>query len=117
MIPAANRDEDYGGRVFSCRDPEGHLWNIGSYDPCSPVEWNTILPPAAGGDPNRALAARGVDFIYVDSEDMLDPARRQVIRRLSSSEWQRLSPRSGQGWTLFRRRSTVPNAKSTSSPT
>jgi uncharacterized glyoxalase superfamily protein PhnB len=27
------KDEDYGGRVFSCRDPEGHLWNIGTYDP------------------------------------------------------------------------------------
>jgi uncharacterized glyoxalase superfamily protein PhnB len=27
------KDEDYGGRAFSCRDPEGHLWNIGSYDP------------------------------------------------------------------------------------
>ncbi|MEM8811057.1 MAG: VOC family protein [Pseudomonadota bacterium] len=27
------RDEDYGGRSFSCRDPEGHLWNFGSYDP------------------------------------------------------------------------------------
>lgn len=27
------RDEDYGGRGFSCRDPEGHLWNFGSYDP------------------------------------------------------------------------------------
>lgn len=26
-------DEDYGGRGFSCRDPEGHLWNFGSYDP------------------------------------------------------------------------------------
>ena len=26
-------DEDYGGRVYSCRDPEGHLWNFGSYDP------------------------------------------------------------------------------------
>ena len=26
-------DQDYGGRLFSCRDPEGHLWNIGSYDP------------------------------------------------------------------------------------
>jgi uncharacterized glyoxalase superfamily protein PhnB len=25
--------EDYGGRGFSCRDPEGHLWNIGTYDP------------------------------------------------------------------------------------
>jgi uncharacterized glyoxalase superfamily protein PhnB len=27
------KDEDYGGRVFSCRDLEGHLWNIGTYDP------------------------------------------------------------------------------------
>jgi uncharacterized glyoxalase superfamily protein PhnB len=27
------KDEDYGGRGFTCRDPEGHLWNIGSYDP------------------------------------------------------------------------------------
>jgi len=27
------KDEDYGGRVFTCRDPEGHLWNFGTYDP------------------------------------------------------------------------------------
>ncbi len=27
------KDEDYGGRGFSCRDPEGQLWNFGSYDP------------------------------------------------------------------------------------
>lgn len=27
------RDEDYGGRGYSCRDPEGHLWNFGAYDP------------------------------------------------------------------------------------
>jgi transposase len=27
------RDEDYGGRDYSCRDPEGHVWNFGSYDP------------------------------------------------------------------------------------
>jgi uncharacterized glyoxalase superfamily protein PhnB len=26
-------DEDYGGRGYSCRDPEGHLWNFGTYDP------------------------------------------------------------------------------------
>jgi uncharacterized glyoxalase superfamily protein PhnB len=24
---------DYGGRGYSCRDPEGHLWNFGTYDP------------------------------------------------------------------------------------
>ena len=28
-------DKHYGGRGFCCRDPEGHLWSIGSYDP-----WN-----------------------------------------------------------------------------
>jgi uncharacterized glyoxalase superfamily protein PhnB len=27
------KDEDYGGRGFSCRDPEGHLWSVGTYDP------------------------------------------------------------------------------------
>ena len=30
------RDEDYGGRGFSCFDVEGHLWSFGSYDPWSP---------------------------------------------------------------------------------
>ena len=27
------KDEDYGGRGYSCKDPEGHLWNFGTYDP------------------------------------------------------------------------------------
>ncbi len=26
-------DRDYGGRGYSCRDLEGHLWWFGSYDP------------------------------------------------------------------------------------
>jgi uncharacterized glyoxalase superfamily protein PhnB len=26
-------DQDYGGRGYSCRDIEGHLWWFGSYDP------------------------------------------------------------------------------------
>ena len=29
----ALRTEDYGGRGYSCLDPEGHLWNFGTYDP------------------------------------------------------------------------------------
>ena len=29
------RDEDYGGRDFSCFDVEGHLWSFGTYDPWS----------------------------------------------------------------------------------
>jgi uncharacterized glyoxalase superfamily protein PhnB len=26
-------DQDYGGRLYSCRDREGHLWSFGTYDP------------------------------------------------------------------------------------
>jgi uncharacterized glyoxalase superfamily protein PhnB len=27
------KDEDYGGRGYAARDPEGYLWNFGTYDP------------------------------------------------------------------------------------
>jgi uncharacterized glyoxalase superfamily protein PhnB len=29
------QNESYGGRGFSCRDPEGRLWSVGTYDPWS----------------------------------------------------------------------------------
>ncbi len=32
-IVMAISDQDYGGRGYSCRDPEGHLGWFGSYDP------------------------------------------------------------------------------------
>jgi len=25
--------KDYGGKAFSCLDPEGHMWHVGTYDP------------------------------------------------------------------------------------
>jgi uncharacterized glyoxalase superfamily protein PhnB len=27
---------EYGGRSYGCRDPEGHIWWFGSYDPWAP---------------------------------------------------------------------------------
>ncbi len=30
------QDEDYGGRGYTCRDLEGHIWSFGSYDPWQP---------------------------------------------------------------------------------
>lgn len=27
------QDEGYGGRGYTCRDPEGHIWSFGTYDP------------------------------------------------------------------------------------
>jgi len=29
----ALKDNDYGGRGYSCSDPEGHIWWFGTYDP------------------------------------------------------------------------------------
>jgi uncharacterized glyoxalase superfamily protein PhnB len=29
-------DKPYGGRGFTCRDLEGRIWNIGTYDPWQP---------------------------------------------------------------------------------
>ncbi len=29
------KDEDYGGRGYSCKDPESYIWNFGSYSPFS----------------------------------------------------------------------------------
>jgi uncharacterized glyoxalase superfamily protein PhnB len=26
-------EQDYGGKLYVARDPEGHVWNFGSYDP------------------------------------------------------------------------------------
>jgi uncharacterized glyoxalase superfamily protein PhnB len=26
-------EKEYGGKAFACRDPEGYLWNIGTYNP------------------------------------------------------------------------------------
>lgn len=33
IIVMEPRDEDYGGRDYTCRDPEGHVWTFGTYDP------------------------------------------------------------------------------------
>lgn len=34
----------YGGKAFGCRDVEGHIWWVGSYDP-----WAEYAAPAAEG--------------------------------------------------------------------
>ncbi|HEY0179187.1 MAG TPA: VOC family protein [Dokdonella sp.] len=33
VVVQALETKDYGGASYSCRDPEGHLWCFGSYDP------------------------------------------------------------------------------------
>jgi uncharacterized glyoxalase superfamily protein PhnB len=37
MLPL--RSMDYGGKAFTLRDPDGHLWSVGEYDP-----WTVPIP-------------------------------------------------------------------------
>jgi uncharacterized glyoxalase superfamily protein PhnB len=30
--------QDYGGRDYACRDPEGYIWSFGTYDPWNPPQ-------------------------------------------------------------------------------
>lgn len=32
-IVSEPEDQDYGGRLYTCRDLEGNVWSFGSYDP------------------------------------------------------------------------------------
>lgn len=34
-IVMAPEDQDYGGRLYTCRDFEGNVWSFGTYDPWS----------------------------------------------------------------------------------
>jgi uncharacterized glyoxalase superfamily protein PhnB len=36
VILQGPEDTEFGSRGFLCRDPEGHVWNIGTYDPWQP---------------------------------------------------------------------------------
>jgi uncharacterized glyoxalase superfamily protein PhnB len=49
-------DEANKGRGYSCRDPEGHVWNFGTYDP-----WSKLLPPEPA--PRRGLGRVQQTFI------------------------------------------------------
>ena len=31
-------EKEYGGKSFSCADPEGHVWHVGTYDPWEPQQ-------------------------------------------------------------------------------
>ena len=31
-------EQEYGGKLYTCRDPEGYLWNFGNYDPWEEIE-------------------------------------------------------------------------------
>jgi uncharacterized glyoxalase superfamily protein PhnB len=57
------QDDDFGGRGYSCRDPEGHVWMFGTYDPWQgkgPEAPELAPPPVRSGRRPVMLAGLGV---------------------------------------------------------
>jgi uncharacterized glyoxalase superfamily protein PhnB len=53
---------EHGGRRYACRDPEGHVWTFGTYDPWHDKKHDTTAPPPARRQSptvRHALAHRG----------------------------------------------------------
>jgi uncharacterized glyoxalase superfamily protein PhnB len=48
-------DEVNKGRGYSCRDPEGHVWNFGTYDP-----WGKLLSPVPAPRPGLGRVQQAV---------------------------------------------------------
>jgi len=44
------QDDDFGGRSYACRDPEGHIWNVGTYDPWQGKRAAGLHAASAGQD-------------------------------------------------------------------
>jgi hypothetical protein len=62
------RTGNYGGRGYACRDPEGHVWMFGTYDPhqarpAPPLD----LPPARGPGPKAYLLALSLTVLTIAS--------------------------------------------------
>jgi uncharacterized glyoxalase superfamily protein PhnB len=56
-------DRDNGGRCYSCRDPEGHLWNFGTYNPWAQRAIQHAPAPARGAGrrlPRRSRLTAGL---------------------------------------------------------
>jgi uncharacterized glyoxalase superfamily protein PhnB len=57
------QDDDFGGRGYTCRDPEGHVWMFGTYDPWQgnePEAPEAAAPPVRSGRRPVMLAGLGV---------------------------------------------------------
>lgn len=77
------KDYEYGGRGYTCRDPEGHIWTFGTFDPWTgqPVGGETQLEELAADDQpplGRALSRAAAEepplhLEEIPFEEPLDP--------------------------------------------
>jgi hypothetical protein len=108
-------DEGSDGRGYSCRDPEGHVWNFGTYDPrqCRSVRPAPRATPlqvgmrrlafAVGMLANAIATTAFIAWLYAATEHTMSVAHAGVPAR--SARARRTSPRGmpGEGTPRGRR--------------
>lgn len=102
------QDDDFGGRSYACRDPEGHIWNFGTYDP-----WQGKHPgglPAQSAVRNRGgmrrwfvvfglltiiaasvLAARSMHITLGPGQGVLETVAKEAEERAARAAQERLN--------------------------
>jgi uncharacterized glyoxalase superfamily protein PhnB len=105
------QDDDFGGRSYACRDPEGHIWNFGTYDP-----WQGKHPgdlPAQSAVTNRGgmrrwivvfgllmtvvasvLVARSMHITLRPGQRMLETVAKEAEERAARAAQERLNTES-----------------------
>jgi uncharacterized glyoxalase superfamily protein PhnB len=70
------KDFDHGGKGYSCRDPEGHIWNFGTYSPSVHI----MQRPTAGSLRRVVLSLVGIAVIGAAVAGALVPGTRMLGR-------------------------------------
>ena len=88
-------DEANGGRGYSCRDPEGHVWNFGTYDPWVRQPAVPVRELRTRGGRRRAVAVIGLVALLAGALFLYEPARAalgeigaNVLVRIAAAEGQ-----------------------------
>jgi uncharacterized glyoxalase superfamily protein PhnB len=58
-------DESNGGRGYSCRDPQGHIWNFGTFNPWRRQQARTVPPPERSARRNGRPARMALSISVV----------------------------------------------------
>jgi hypothetical protein len=74
---------------------------VASEDPCKAIFWKRILARDPGTTVAQALERQGTSLVYVDEDDMRDPARAAATHEAEAAGWVREPISAGQGWALL----------------
>lgn len=105
------QDDDFGGRGYACRDPEGHIWNFGTYDPWQGKHPGNLPARSAVTDKRgmwrwvvgfgllatlvaSLVVARSTDIAFGSRQRMLETVAKEAEERAARAVQERLTTES-----------------------